>query len=210
MGTLFYIKNYGPCPAPGQTLLKAADYALAVEAKQILDLARQEAEAMREASKAAFEKEKERGYAAGLAQGKMEMTERMMETLSVGVDYLEKLESTLVDLVLNSMRKIIDGFDDRERVMGVVRKALSYARSQKRVVLRVCPEDAEMVQTELAALQRDFPGIGFLDVAPDARRKQGDCVLESELGIIDAGIEVQLAGIRKAFSQQLLQKGGER
>lgn len=210
MGTLLFIKNGGVACAPGQRLLKAADYAKLVEAGRILDLAREEAEAMRLASQEAFAAEKERGYAEGLAQGKMEMVERMMDSLSAGVDYLEKLESTLVDLVLNSMRKIIDGFDDRERVLGVVRKALNYARSQRRVVLRLSPDDAEFVQEELAALQSDFPGIGLLDVVADPRQAKGACLLESELGVIDAGIEVQLAGIKKAFTQQLLQKGGER
>ncbi|MDL2290709.1 HrpE/YscL family type III secretion apparatus protein [Desulfovibrio sp. OttesenSCG-928-F20] len=210
MGTLLFIKNGGVACPPGRSLLKAADYAKLVEAESILDLAREEAKAMSLAAQEAFAAEKERGYADGLAQGKAEMVERMMESLSAGVDYLEKLEGSLVDLVLNSMRKIIDGFDDKELVFGVVRKALSYARSQRRVVLRLCPDEAELVQEELAALQRDFPGIGLLDVVGDPRLTKGSCLLESELGIIDAGLDVQLAGIKKAFTQQLLHKGGER
>lgn len=205
MGTLFHIKNGEFLLSPGLKILKAADYATLLEAEDVVARARAEAARMAEAAREAYEAEKQRGYADGLAEGKMEMAERMMDNVAAGVDYLEGLEATIVNLVMNAMHKIIDGFDDKERVVGVVRKALSYARSQKRVVLRVCPEDAEIVQVELASLLRDYPGIGILDVATDPRLSKGACVLESELGLIDAGLDVQMAGIRKAFLHQLKQ-----
>ena len=209
MGSLFFIKNGQFTPRPGQKLLKAADYALLVAAEQVLDAARQEGEAIREAARLAYEEEKERGYAEGLALGKMEMAERMLDTMTRGVDYLEGLEGTLVNLVMNAMNKIIDGFTDKERVISVVRKSLGYVRSQKRVVMRVAPEDAELVQAEMQSLLRDYPGIGILDVAVDPRLQSGACILESELGLIDASLDVQLEGIRKAFMRQLKQNTGE-
>ena len=165
---------------------------------------------MAETARQAYLEEKARGYEDGLTEGKMEMAERMMDTVGAGVDYLEGLEGTIVDLVMSAMHKVIDGFDDKERVVGVVRKALSYARSQKRVVLRICPEDAEIVQAEMKTLLRDYPGIGILDVATDPRLAKGACVLESELGLIDAGLDVQMAGIRKAFLSQLKQNVAEK
>ena len=203
MGTLLYIKNGQFSLRPDQKVLKAAEYAVLLEAEQILATARAEAAAIAEAAKQAYLEEKERGYEDGLTEGKMEMAERMMDTVAAGVDYLEGLEGTIVDLVMSAMHKVIDGFDDKERVIGVVRKALSYARAQKRVVLRICPEDAEIVQAEMKTLLRDHPGIGILDVATDPRLAKGACILESELGLIDAGLDVQMAGIRKAFLSQL-------
>ena len=205
MGKLFFINKGHFAPPPGTGVLKAADYGLLLEAEAVLNAARVEAEAIREEARKSYAEEKIRGYEDGLAEGKMEMAERMMDTVAAGVDYLEGLEGTLVDLVMNAMHKVIEGFDDKERVLGVVRKALSYARSQKRVVLRVSPEDAEIVQAEMHALLREYPGIGILDVAPDPRLAKGACILESELGLIDAGLDVQLAGIRKAFLRRLQQ-----
>ena len=209
MGSLFFIKNGNFTPKPGQKVIKSADYALMVAAEEVLAKARQEGEAIREAARRTYEEEKERGYAEGLALGKMEMAERMLDTMTKGVDYLEGLEGAIADLVMAAMNKIIDGFTDKERVIGVVRKSLGYVRSQKRVVLRVAPEDAEMVQGEMKALQRDYPGIGILDVAVDPRLAGGACILESELGLIDASLNVQLEGIRKAFMRQLKQNTGE-
>ncbi len=205
MGTLLFVKPGHFSVPSGQKVLKASDYATLLEAEAVLAKAHEEAQHMAEEARLAYEREQQRGYTDGLMEGKMEMAERMIHTITAGVDYLEGLEDTIVNLVMNSMSRIIDGFDDRQRAMGVVRKALSYARSQKRVVLRLCPEDAEIIQEELAALLRDFPSIGILDVSTDPRMKKGDCVLESELGLIDAGLDVQMNAIRKAFTSQLKQ-----
>lgn len=210
MASLLFIKSGRFSLPPGKKILKAAEYATLLEAESVLAAADAEAARIREEAKQAYASEKERGYRDGLTEGKMEMAERMMDTVAAGVDYLEGLEGTIVDLVMNAMRKVIDGFDDKERVLGVVRKALSYARSQKRVVLRICPEDAEIVQAELASLLRDYPGIGILDVATDPRLERGACILESELGLIDAGLDVQMAGIRNAFLSRLKQNAQER
>jgi type III secretion protein L len=203
MGTLLCLKNGSFSPQPGRKVLKAADYAVLAQAEDIVRLAELEAESIRASAKEAYESEKKRGYSDGLAAGKMEIAAQMVDTVAAGVDYLAGLEKRIVDLVMHAVRKIIDGFDDEDRVLGLVRKALSYARSQKRVVLRVCPEEAEIVQEHLRDLLRDFPGIGILDVASDPRLDKGACVLESELGLIDAGLDVQLANIRKAFQLQL-------
>ena len=203
MGTLLCLKSGSFSPQPGQKVLKSADYAVLAQAEDIVRLAELEAESIRAAAQDAYESEKKRGYSDGLDAGKMETAAQMVDTVAAGVDYLAGLENRIVDLVMHAVRKIIDGFDDKDRVLGLVRKALSYAHSQKRVVLRVCPEDAEIMQEQLRDLLRDFPGIGILDLAPDPRLGKGACVLESELGLVDAGLDVQLAGIRKAFQRQL-------
>jgi type III secretion protein L len=210
MGTLLFLKHENFAVPPGARVLKAADYAILTRAGEMLDLAAREAAAIRAAAGQVYAEEKERGYADGLAEGKMETAASMMETLTSGIDYLAGLEERVVDLVMQVVCKVIQGFDDKALVLGLVRKALTYARSQKRVTLRVCPGDAELVQAHLQELLRDHPGIGILDVAADPRLQKGACLLESELGIIDAGLDVQLQGIRKAFLRQLQtrQRGG--
>jgi type III secretion protein L len=47
----------------------------------------------------------------------------------------------------------------------------------------------------------DYAGISFVDVAGDARLRAGGCILESELGIVDASIDVQLDALRRALAK---------
>ncbi len=127
----------------------------------------------------------------------------MLDSLTAGVDYLAGIESTMVDLVMNAVAKIIDGFGDEERVLGIIRKSLAYVRSQKRVTLRVCPEDGDIVPANLASLESMYAVIDLIDVVTDPRMQKGDCILESEMGVINAGLATQLEGIRRAFARKL-------
>jgi type III secretion protein L len=209
MEPLLFLKNGSYAPAPGLPVLKKNDYALLLQAEQVLDHARAEAENIRAEAQKMYAAEKERGYADGMDTIRMEMTDRIMDTVASGIDYLENIEGSVVELVMQSLRKVIEGLDDKERVIGVVRKALSYARNQKKVLLRLCPEDEEYAQAEVARLTRDHPGIGILDIIADPRLAKGACLLESELGVIDAGLEVQLAAIGKSFERQLKKGTGK-
>lgn len=208
MASMLYLKPAGFVPAPGRAILRAHEYAELLEATAVLERAKQEAAAMRAEAARVYEAEKARGYAEGLEEGKMEMAMTMLDSLTAGVDYLAGIESTMVELVMQAITKVIDGFSDEERVLGVVRKALGYVRSQKRVIIRVSPEEGDLVAARLAALQAQYPGIGIIDVSVDPRLAKGDCILESEMGLINASLSIQLEGIRRAFARKL-QRGEE-
>lgn len=203
MADLFYVKDGAFAVPPERKILRAAEYADLTEAGAILSRARAEAREILKKAGEAYEAEKARGYEEGLTEGKMEMAMTMLDSLTAGVDYLAGIEATVVELVMSALSKIIDGFSDEERVIGMVRKALSYARSQKRVLLRVCPEEGEIVTARLAELQVLYPGIGIIDVSPDPRLGKGDCILESDMGLINASLSTQLEGIRRAFDRRL-------
>ena len=49
----------------------------------------------------------------------------------------------------------------------------------------------------------DYPGVGYLDIVPDSRLKPDSCILESEIGLVEASIEGQLAALRNAFQKVL-------
>ena len=203
MGSVFRITNDTLHPLPGKKVIKADEYATLVEAQQIITDARTRADAILSEAQQHYENERKRGYEDGLIEGKMNMAEHMMENIASSVDYLERMESTIVNLVMQSLRKILHDMDDHERTQKVVHKALSYVRAEKKVVLKVSPEDIETVRGSLDDLLRDYPAIRFLDVAADARLSKGACILESDMGVVDAGIETQLAAIERAFHSHL-------
>jgi len=203
MGAVFRITNDTVQPLPGKKVIKAAEYAMLVEAQQIIADAKSRAETILADAQDHYESERRRGYEDGLVEGKMNMAEHMMENIASSVDYLERMETTIVDVVMQSLRKILHDMDDRERTCKVVHKALSYVRAEKKVILKVSPEDIENVRSSVEDLLREYPAIHFLDVAADARLSGGDCILESDMGVVDAGIETQLAAIERAFFARL-------
>lgn len=203
MGTLFYVKDLGATLTPGQQILRAADHAIVVEANTVLARARADAAAILHDAHKVYAAEKARGHAEGLEQGKAEMTERMLLSVVSSVDYLEKMEGMMVEVVMSTLQKIFDGVDHRELAVGLVRRALVYVRGQKKVILRICPDDLEAVQEALEHMLDDNAAIGILEVAADTRLERGACLLESDVGLIDASLSTQLENIRSAFLHHL-------
>lgn len=188
---------------PGTRILRATDVAALGEADALLADARAQAQAIVAAAQDALEQERQRGYAEGQAEARMEQAEKMMDTVSRTIDYFAQVEQEMVALVMGAVRKIIDGFDDEERVLAVVKNALSVVRNQKQMTLRLHPEQIETVRERVNDLLAAYPGVGYLDILPDGRLPRDACILESEIGMVEASIEGQLAALQGAFQKIL-------
>ncbi|HJB65978.1 MAG TPA: HrpE/YscL family type III secretion apparatus protein [Candidatus Mailhella merdavium] len=204
MGTVFRLMGDTIAPHPGTRLLRAEEYSRLLEAGELLAAARDRAEAIRAEAEEAYEARRREGYDDGVMEGRMEQAEKMMETAMQAVEYIENIEETLVGVVTSAVRKIIGELDEKERIVRVVRTALVAVRSQQKVLIRVCPADEAAVRDALSAMIASAPGgVSFLDVSADPRMKPGDCILESELGVVDAGLETQLKALENALSSKI-------
>lgn len=94
-------------------------------------------------------------------------------------------------------------FDERERVVITVRNLLEVARSQRQLTLRLNPDQAPAVKDHVQGLLVHYPGIRFLDTVADARLAAGTCLLESEVGLVEASTETQLAALQAALEKTL-------
>ena len=189
--------------APGQRVIRAADVAAWGEAEALLASARQQADAIIARAEAELEAERRRGYDEGQAEAQMEQAEKMIDTVGRTIDYFARVEGDMVALVMAAVRKIIDGFDDAERVLIVVKNALSVVRNQKQMTLRLHPQQVDVVRSRVNDLLAAYPGVGYLDIVPDGRLAMESCILESEIGLVEASIESQIKAIEAAFHKVL-------
>ncbi len=183
----------------GTKVIPASDLQALRDAEDIVARAWEEADRIVADSRQAYDAERQRGYTEGLELARAEQALQMMDNIARSVDFLGKVEARMVDLVMQAVRKIIDGFDDRERVLMTVRSVLTAARAQKQMTLRLNPDQVEVVRGQLTELLASFPSIDFLDIVGDARLKADACVLESEIGLVEASTETQLEALRAAF-----------
>jgi type III secretion protein L len=109
----------------------------------------------------------------------------------------------MVGLVMGAVRKIVMDFDDLDRVTAVVANGLAVLRNQKQITLRLPPDQVEPVRQRAATLLERFPGVGMLDFVADSRLKNDSAILESEIGVVEASIEQQLAAIEQGFQKVL-------
>ena len=189
--------------APGTRIVRAADVAAWAQAEGLLAAARAQADAILAGAEEALAAERARGYAEGLAEARMEQVEKMLDTVGRTVDYFAAVEGDMVALVMGAVRKIIDGYGDHERVLLVVRNALAVVRNQKQMTLRLPPAQVDAVRARVNELLAAYPGVGYLDIVADARLQGDACILESEIGLVEASIDGQVAALEGAFRKVL-------
>lgn len=190
-------------PDPSARVIPAADYAVWREATSLIEAAEADAAAIRAAAREAHEQERKRGYEEGLEAARMEAAEQMIANVGSTIDYYEKVEGRMIELVLQAMRRIVADYDDRERVTTVVCGALSAVRNQKQVTLRVAPDKVDLLKQSTDELLASFPGIGYVDIVADGRLSGDACIVETEIGIVEASMEGQITALGRAFTKIL-------
>lgn len=199
MDTLFQINKDLPTPANGVRVIKASDYKNFLEAKSIIDFANQRAAQILEDAQTQYKLRMDEGYQEGIEQGKLEHSEKMMETILASVEFIENIERTVASVVTQSVEKIIGEIDDNDRIVRIVHQALNSVRGHQRVTVRVSPDEEPAVSKSLAAMTNG----DFMTVIGDPRLENGRCILESELGVVDASLQTQLAAIANSIKAKI-------
>jgi type III secretion protein L len=194
-----------PLPVTDRTelVLEPERVAAWQEGEALLAAARAEAERIVGQAQAAFDAEKQRGYEEGLMEARLEEADRMIENATRTVEYFAAIEHKIVGLVMQAVRRIMADFTDTERVVAVVQSGLAVMRNQKQLTLRLPPEHLEDIKGRAAGLLERFPGVGMIDFMPDPRLKGDAAILESEMGVVEASIELQLKAIEQSFAKLL-------
>ena len=117
------------------------------------------------------------------------------------VEFIEGIEGTVVDVVMQSVRKIIGEMNREDRIRAIVKTALANVRGQQKVTVRVAPSDEAVVSQALAAQTAG----SFVTVVADARLEPDSCILESDLGVINASLSTQLKALEHAFNAKIRQ-----
>ena len=173
------------------------------EAASLIDVATERARNIIADANGAHEAERRKGYAQGLDEARREQATQVIVNVARNIDFLEKSEDRIVDLVMQAVRKVIEGFGDRERTVAAVRSVLAIARDQKQVTLRLSPEQADALRAQIQDMVAAYPSIGFIEVVSERQLTGDACVMESEMGVVEASIEIQLAAIQAAFDRTL-------
>jgi flagellar assembly protein FliH len=130
---------------------------------------------------------------------------RISETLAAfqqqKTDYYSKVEIQLVHFALGIAAKILhrEAQVDRMVVAGLVKVMLDKLQKGSRMAVRVRPE-------EVGSWRNYFHDNPDLQIIDDASLEPRDCVLETELGTTELGLDAQLKEVEKGFADLLAQR----
>jgi flagellar assembly protein FliH len=162
--------------------------------------ANQIAEVEREAFAKGFAQGERAGQEAA-AQRAEAMVQRLTETLkeltSLRAQMIHQTERQMVELALAVARRVVhrEVSLDQDLLVAMARVALERLGEAGQITVRLNPDDFKLAGAERTA---QISG-NHVSVVPDARIPRGGCRLESDMGILDAGIDAQIHEIAQAL-----------
>ena len=177
------------------------------KAEIIIEEAEAEAQKIRseaEAVKNQIEKEREDARNEGFSKGKMEglatVTEKLMTLEKKKEEFFASAEPEIIKLVMAVAEKVIGQIASErpEVVKDVVKQALERSLGD-RIVVKLNPEDYRKITDEHYEFRDVLDRTKRIHLKEDETIMKGGCVVETEVGTIDAQIDTQLEAIRKAL-----------
>lgn len=184
----------------GERIIKAHDYAYFIQAQTLAKEIEIEKRQNDLAATQALLKAVQNGISQGAEESRKQLSEQMLKASSDTIAQLAKVEKDLLDVVINAVRKIIDSYDNNELAIAMVSSGLKLVCKSQRVIVRVNPDQMDQLMQGLQNLNHN---IDFLEIMPDKNLTTGDCVLESDLGIVRASLKEQLQHIEDSIRSAL-------
>lgn len=179
------------------------------EAKREADILISTAESEISALKKTVEEEAwQKGYEDGLNAAQSEYAALLQTAESIkiqaGQDYekiLESIENDTVEVILEIARKVIctEISINKEDILYLIKQAFEKCSNKEGIVLRVSQDDYSYVMDNITALRSMIQGSPEFEVKKDASLNEGDCLVETLFGTIDAGVQTKIKKIEEAF-----------
>jgi type III secretion protein L len=182
-------------------IIKASDVWAFHDARKAVEDGRSRRNQILDAAMAAFEAEQRRGYLEGRESARLEQTGNMVSIISQTVDYFAKVEEQMVELVLEAVRRIIDDYSDHEKIQMVVKTSLALVRGRRQISVKVHPLNLDTIHSQIAGLLEKYPGIERLEVIADSQLAKDACIIESDIGQVEASMSGQIDALRESLGR---------
>jgi type III secretion protein L len=132
------------------------------------------------------------------------MAGQMVELTAKSIQKFSEFEEAILNIVMRSLRRIVGEIGHTELIKRIVSNALEVVRNQKKAILRVHPDQAPGARESVDDWVKQGNQMELLEVVADNRLEKNACIVETEIGVVDATLDVQLEAIhgilRKKFS----------
>jgi type III secretion protein L len=168
------------------------------QAEQLLAEARRQAEAMLEDARAQHSRGFDQGFEKGQREGLRAWTTRALEDAAQGRRALDKQRDRLGSLVAMAVERVVEQEDKQAMFQRALRAVSTLLQQVPLLTLRVHQSDSDSARRAVDKVLTTVGCDARIEVISDTRLASGSCQLESDHGVIDAGLQTQLAAIKRA------------
>ncbi|MCI8495473.1 MAG: hypothetical protein HFI74_07310 [Lachnospiraceae bacterium] len=171
----------------------------------IISDAQNQAEAIKEQAR-------NEGFAAGEQEGNAKANVRLEElsrqldeeSRRLEEDYQQKiqeLEPYLVDIISDIFEKVFHvQFDDKKEILiYLIQKVILSAEGTKEFQVRVSLKDYEFVEEHKKYITDQVGQAVHVEIMADAALQERQCMIETDSGVFECGMDVQLENLTKTI-----------
>jgi type III secretion protein L len=169
-------------------------YDAKVDATKIILEAQREAQEIKAKAQQDYQRSIDEGRRQGYEAGTTEAAQLLAEARALREKLVRDTEPQLIKLALKVAEKIIGHELDhnKDEIAQIVGNALETVRQQRDIIVRVHPTDLKNLEAAKPQLIARLGRAKDIDLRGDQSIKRGGCIIDTEIGTIDAQLETQL------------------
>lgn len=198
-----------PQPSPEEILEEARQEAERILAEAGARVAQMENEASHRAE-LLYEQKRQDGYNTGVSQSQVELeahknklqSEYDALSQSLQMEYeskLDTMEQDIVDVMIRVFNKVFHiQFDNRRQILlHLIKDTLLGIDAGKNFHIRVAESNFKFIESHVADIKEKIGNDVNIDVINDMTMSDNDCIIETENGVHNCGIDTVLDNLEK-------------
>lgn len=203
MGKKFFTLVYGDQvhAAPDKKIIPADVFSALLEASDVLEHIKQDAHKYRQQVATECEVIKEQAFREGYEDGFKEWTEHLVNFEKQVQSMQKEIEKLVIPIALKAAKKIVGREVElsEDVIVDIVAANLKAVAQHKRITIYVNKKELDVLEKNKPRLRELFEHLESLSIRPRDDVAAGGCVIETEIGIINAQMEHRWLALEKAF-----------
>lgn len=199
---------------PHAHILRLEDYAVLLEKeailqeaknkqKKLLEQADLQIKMMKESAQANIEQMRQQAEIEIEQHRQQKQFEMIFDMLNKGIEFFSIMEETLVQTIKSLAIKIFEEIPPEERIYKLVKTTIKELGEGKTLHISVHPDQCSLLKKNIKDVQEQVPTLERIEVVANKSLNIDECTLETETGILEAGLNIQLDNIMKAIKAML-------
>ena len=194
--------------APKTKIIPAESISTAVEAFDVLEKVKKDAEDYRKEVTAECEKLKEQAQQDGFQEGFQKWAEHIAQLEAEIKKVRGDMEKVLVPVALKAAKKIVGRELEQSEttIVDIVANSLKAVSQHKQITIYVNKKDLDVLEANRNRIKQLFESLESLAIKEKSDVASGGCIIETEAGIINAQLDNQWRVLENAFERLFKQK----
>ncbi|HSW86413.1 MAG TPA: HrpE/YscL family type III secretion apparatus protein [Rhabdochlamydiaceae bacterium] len=191
--------------ATDENIIPAEDYSILVDASQILEKVKEDAVKYRKKTEEECEELRQAAKKEGFDEGLVQFNEHLLKFENNLKQMRHELNKLVLPLALKAAKKIVGKELELhpEAIVDIVLQAIAPVTQNKHITIYVNKADKETLEANKPRIKEILEQVETLSIKERHDVSPGGCVIETETGIINAGIENQWRALEAAFERYM-------